>query len=377
MISLRSEHLQATQREFSAALTLPGAVYSDAEIFSLEQQGLYGSQWVCVAHLSALPARGAYVVRQIGRESIAIVRGDDDSLRAFHNVCRHRGSRLLDNASGSGLARITCPYHAWSYQLDGRLLAAPQAGAQLDRPGLCLLQVQLDTHAGLIFVNLDSNAVPLAECLRELPDLSRFKIPALKIGRRLEYDVAANWKLICENYSECYHCPGAHPQLHQLTELIGRNERPMEVGACFNGGPMRLRDGITTMSSSGQRQLPLLPGLSAAERRQVHYYVVYPNLLLSPHPDYVMMHTLWPRGPGRTQVICEWLVTDEALSASAPAYDDVIGFWDRVNREDWVLCERTQLGVSSSGYRPGPYQTAEDCVHMFDRWYADRLAALL
>jgi glycine betaine catabolism A len=377
MISLQLEDLQPTRRDFPTALTLPGVVYADTEIFALEQKRLFASQWVCVAHVSSVPRRGDYLVRQIGHESVAILRGDDGNVRAFHNVCRHRGSRLLDAACGSGLARIVCPYHAWSYQLDGNLLAAPQTDEQLDRSGLGLLPVQLATHAGLIFVNLDNKAAPLATCLKQLPDLSRFRIPELKLGRRLEYDVAANWKLIGENYSECYHCPGAHPQLHKLTQLIGRQEQPMEMGDCFNGGPMRLRDGVTTMSSSGQRQLPLIPGLSAAEQRQVHYYVIYPNLLLSPHPDYLLLHTLWPLAPGRTRVICEWLVTDEALAAPTQAYDDVVGFWDAVNREDWMLCERTQLGVASSGYRPGPYQTSEDCVHMFDRWYADRLAALL
>ena len=128
---------------------------------------------------------------------------------------------------------------------------------------------------------------------------------------------------------------------------------------------------------SGKSSLPTIPGLTLEDCRYVHYYVIYPNILLSPHPDYVLIHTAWPLSPGRTQVICEWLFTKEAVSR--PDFDpsDVVEFWDVTNRQDWALCERTQLGVSSLGYRQGPYQPVEDCVHTFDHWYADKLAALL
>jgi Rieske 2Fe-2S family protein len=240
-----------------------------------------------------------------------------------------------------------------------------------------LVSVPLGVYEGFVFINLDPLARPLARYLAEMPDLARYRMGELRLGHRVEYDVAANWKLICENYSECYHCAGAHPQLARLTETIGREERAQEVGSCFNGGPMRLRDGVETMSNSGRRRLPALPGLSSEQCSYVHYYVVYPNLLLSPHPDYVLTHTLWPIAADRTRVVCEWLVSADAATCESAELSDVTDFWDMTNRQDWQLCERAQLGVGSRGYRQAPYNPLEDCVHTFDRWYADQLAALL
>lgn len=377
MTRLRVEQLDLTRREFSAARTLPGAVYGDRGVFSLEQRSLFSREWICIAHASALRAVGDHLIREVAGESLLLVRGEDGELRVFFNVCRHRGSRLVDGDPGTSLTRIVCPYHAWSYRLDGRLQNAPKMPEDFSKSDHGLVPARFGVRFGLIFVNLDEGAAPLERWLADSPDLSRYQIPDLICGRRVEYEVRANWKLICENYSECYHCPGAHPQLSALTESIQRSERPMEIGACFNGGPMRLRDGVDTMSTSGKRRLPLLSGLSDDDARTVNYYVLYPNLLLSPHPDYVLVHYLSPLAPDRTRVLCEWLVTPAALASSHEDFEDVVGFWDLTNRQDWRLCERAQAGVVSRGYRQGPYQTSEDCVHMFDRWYADRLAAAL
>ncbi len=377
MTELRLDELALTRREFSAARTLPGVVYGDSRVFSLEQRSLFARDWICVAHVGALPAAGDYLVRQVAGESLFLVRGADEEIRVFFNVCRHRGSRLLDEAQGQGLTRIQCPYHAWSYRLDGQLQHAPKMPEAFPKAQHGLVPVRFGIRFGLIFVNLDERAAPLEQWLGDMPDLTRYRMPDLICGRRVEYEVRANWKLICENYSECYHCPGVHPQLNDLTELITRSERPMETGGCFNGGPMRLRDGIDTMSTSGKRRLPQIPGLSEDDARHVHYYVLYPNLLLSPHPDYVLVHFLTPLAPDRTRVSCEWLVPPAALASTSQDFDDVVGFWDLTNRQDWQLCERAQAGVVSRGYRQGPYQTSEDCVHSFDRWYADRLAAEL
>jgi Rieske 2Fe-2S family protein len=140
---------------------------------------------------------------------------------------------------------------------------------------------------------------------------------------------------------------------------------------------MQLKDGVETMSLSGKHSVPVIPGLSADDHRYVYYYVIYPNLLLSPHPDYVLTHTAWPIAADRTRIVCELLFTAEAVAR--PGFDpsDMANFWDVTNRQDWALCERAQLGAGSRGYRAGPYQASEDCVHTFDRWYAERLAALL
>jgi Rieske 2Fe-2S family protein len=371
-----ADELARTRRPFAEARTLPGSVYRTNEVLQLEMRGIFAREWLCAGREADIPQPGDYFLRDVAGNPIIVMRGADGVVRAFYNVCRHRGSKLLEAPSGSGLSRILCPYHAWSYHLDGRLHTAPQMNDTACKDDLGLVSVRTGSWHGFVFLNLDASAPPLERWLGDMPNLTRYRMAELVLGKCIEYDVAANWKLICENYSECYHCPGAHPQLHRLTESIGRNERDMEIGACFNGGPMRLRDGVETMSSSGRRSLPTIPGLTHEDSRYVNYYVVYPNMLLSPHPDYVLVHTLWPQALDRTHVICEWLVSREAAASGADA-SDVVDFWDKTNRQDWILCERAQLGVVTLGYRQGPYQPSEDCVHTFDRWYADRLAALL
>jgi Rieske 2Fe-2S family protein len=368
--------LARTLLPFTEARTLPGAVYTSQDIFRLEQNGLFAHQWLCVGRESDIAAPGDYFLKEIAGNSIVFMRGRDGRIRGFYNVCRHRGSKLLDAPCGTGLSRVLCPYHAWSYNLDGTIQSAPQMGEDFRKEDFPLVAVRLELFHGFIFANLDEQAAPLATYFKELPDLTRFRMGELVRGKRIEYDVAANWKLICENYSECYHCAGAHPQLHRISEPMPRSSRKSETGNCFNGGPMLLREGIDTMSMSGKRALPTIPGLTFEDCRLVHYYVVYPNLLLSPHPDYVLVHTAWPVSPERTHIVCDWLVTEEALANNADA-SDVVEFWDMTNRQDWSLCERAQAGVSSRGFRQGPYQPTEDCVHTFDRWYASHLAQLL
>ena len=369
--------LAPTLRPMPEARTLSASLYTSPEVLKLEQEGLFAKMWLCVGREADIPTPGDYVTHQIGGESVIVMRGGDGAVRAFYNVCRHRGARLLDAACGKGLSRVVCPYHAWTYRLDGTLAQVPRMDEGFERESFGLVPVRLGTWAGFIFLNLEAEAEPLETYLADLPDLARFKMEELRLGKRIEYEVAANWKLIGENYSECYHCPGVHPQLFRISDHIARHERVQEVGACFNGGPMMLRDGYETMSMSGKRTVPIIEGLKPEDHRFVYYYVIYPNLLLSPHPDYVLTHTAWPIAPGRTKIICEFLFTQEALARSDFDPTDMVEFWDVTNRQDWGLCERVQHGAQSRGFRPGPYQPSEDCVHTFDRWYAEHMAALL
>ena len=375
--SALSAALALTRRPFAEARTLPAEAYASETVFRLEQQAIFGKSWVCAGREADIPSPGDFFVQPIASDSVIVVRGADRRVRAFFNVCRHRGSRLVEVPSGNALKRILCPYHAWSYELDGSVQNAPQMGEGFRKGEFSLVPVRLGIHEGFIFLNLDESAPPLERYLADLPDFSRFRMPELRCGRRIEYEVAANWKLVCENYSECYHCAGVHPQLVRISDLIGRGERRQEIGACFNGGPMLMRDGVETMSMSGKSTVPGLPGLSEQDHRYVYYYVVYPNLLLSPHPDYVLTHTAWPLAPNRTRVVCEWLFTQEAMADENFDASDMVEFWDVTNRQDWGLCERVQLAAASRGFRQGPYQATEDCVHTFDCWYADRISPYL
>jgi Rieske 2Fe-2S family protein len=275
---------------------------------------------------------------------------------------------LTDDKSGRFASTIQCPYHAWTYDLKGCLLAAPKmdqvVGFRLEDYPLESAAVELwDGH---IFVNMGKGPVPLAQQLAGLDRRFRpWGMTALRPGPRIVYDVAANWKLIIHNFSECLHCPGVHPALQKLSHYLSGENEPADAG--FLGGRMRLRDGIGTLSLDGQLRRACLPGLPAEECRYVYFYAALPNLLLSLHPDYVMTHTLWPRGVDRTEIVCEWLFHPETLAAPGFDPEDAVAFWDLTNRQDWHVCEQMQLGLTSRAYRPGPYSHREELLLGFDR----------
>jgi Rieske 2Fe-2S family protein len=210
----------------------------------------------------------------------------------------------------------------------------------------------------------DSRDLPDPPDLPDLPDFSAWQMADLRLGRRIVYDVKANWKLIVLNYNECLHCPNLHPALNRLHHYLGaENVAPTEF---YCGGAMGFRDGVDTMSSDGKRRREYLPGLDRTQQRQVAYYTVYPNLFLSLHPDYVMTHTLWPRAHDRTEIVCECLFHPTELARSDAQIDDAVEFWDVTNREDWWIAEQSQAGIQSRVYEPGPYSEREELLWAFD-----------
>jgi Rieske 2Fe-2S family protein len=191
----------------------------------------------------------------------------------------------------------------------------------------------------------------------------------LKVHHRIVYDVRANWKLIVSNYNECLHCPTLHPALNRLTDYLGAENAPPSPN--YVGGSMGFKPGIETMSTDGERRRAYLPGLSAEQRKQVVYYAIFPNLLLSLHPDYMMTHTLWPRAVDRTEVICEFHFHPTELAQPGFVGEDAIYFWDETNKEDWRISELSQLGVSSRSYTPGPYSKREGLLAAWDQVVKD------
>jgi Rieske 2Fe-2S family protein len=356
-------------RSLAEARNLPGFVYHDPGVFAAEQELLFGRRWFCVGRQQELGEPGSFVTVELADESIVLTCDSAGRRHAFYNTCRHRGTRLVEAERGEACQTLVCPYHAWCYGLDGALKAAPgmDVGGAFRAEEHGLARVRLEVWQGWLFVCFDDGAPPLAETLADAPDLGAWGMLDLQRGDRRVYEVAANWKILCENYSECYHCATVHPELHRITHL-GSSRDPVE-GTSYNGGPMDLREGCDTMSSSGRSPRPPLPGLGESERRVVHYYVLYPNLLLSPHPDYVMSHLVVPLSAERSRVICEWHFDPVTVAAEGFDASDAVEFWDRVNRQDWQLCEGVQRGAHSRGNAPGPYQSTEDCVQFFDRWY--------
>ena len=347
--------------------TLPRRFYVDPDQYRLEIERLFVNGWVCAGRADQIPHAGDYFTRSIGDDSVIVTRDSSSEIRALFNVCRHRGTRLCDRPDGHFVERIQCPYHAWTYDLSGRLLAAPHMPNEFCPGDYPLRRAGSATWGGHIFVRLGSE-VPDR---RELPDFAAYRMEDLRLGRRITYDVRANWKLIVLNFNECLHCPTLHPSLSRLHHYLDSdNAAPT---SCYCGGAMGFRPGVETMSVDGKRRRPFLPGLADADRQRVVYYSVYPNFLLSLHPDYMMTHTLWPRAHDRTEIICEWHFQSGEVEKTDFVIDDAVEFWDHTNREDWWIAEQSQQGIQSRAYEPGPYSERESLLWAFDQWIRDSL----
>jgi Rieske 2Fe-2S family protein len=350
------------------ALTLPGEYFTSAAIFAEERKKIFAARWLCVGREEQLRSPGDYFLVEAFGESVIVVRGDAGDVHAFYNVCRHRGSRICEAAEGRFAGTIRCPYHAWTYALDGRLLGAPSSGDLPGfRPGDFPLQhLALERWEGFLFINMADDPVEFGDAWAPLVGrFSRFGLPRLASARTIEYEVKANWKLLFQNYSECYHCGPVHPSLSRVTPpTSGENDL---VEGPFTGGFMVMNAGYESLTLTGRSCGLPVGDLPPEDLRRVYYYAIFPNMLLSLHPDYVMYHTLWPEAPDRTRVNCSWLFHPDTLGDARFDPEDGIRFWDRTNREDWHICERSQLGVSSRAYRPGPYSKRETLPAQFDR----------
>ena len=243
-------------------MSLPARYYIDPDYFRAEREWFFLGMWVYAGRAHEIPNRGDFVLREIAGESIILVRGERGDLAAYYNVCRHRGTRLCERPTGTFALTIQCPYHAWTYDLNGGLVSAPQ----MDRiAGFCeadypLHRVAVDLWDGHVFLNLAEQPGTLAEQLHGLDELFRpWQMDQLRLGKRVVYDVAANWKLIIHNYSECVHCPGVHPALQKLSHYLSGENEPASNG--FLGGRMGLRPGSTHSPSTANLGAPACPGL--------------------------------------------------------------------------------------------------------------------
>jgi Rieske 2Fe-2S family protein len=302
----------------------------------------------------------------MGSEGFLLARDHDGTLRGFFNVCRHRGHELLAPGTRAQARAIRCGYHGWTYNLDGALKVAPRFG---DVPGFepaehGLVPARIEEWRGWVFVNAFGDAPALAEWLGELDELvADYEPERARVGAELGYDVAANWKLVHENYHECYHCPQIHPQLCKVSAPeSGRN---LDYRGYFVGGPMDLMEHAETMSLDGRSPGVFMRRLPEAKRRQLFYYGLLPNFFISLHPDYILTHRLEPRAHDRTFIDCQWLFPPEAFEKEGFSPQYAIDFWDMTNRQDWKALESMQRGISSRGYRPGPLGQREDGIYKF------------
>ena len=354
----------------SGARPLAREYYVSPRIFANEQDVIFSRLWMSAGRSSSLAQPGDYSVRSAAGESLLLVRGRDGGLRAFFNVCRHRGTRLCEAGTGHLGDVVRCPYHGWTYGFDGRLLGAPhmQGVEGFDPDDYGLHAAAVAEYGGFVFVNIAPNPPPFPSWIAPVAErLDRFELGRLQVGHSAAYDVRANWKLLFENYSECLHCPVIHPELTRRVPYQSSANDMVE--GPFLGGYMEIAAANDSVTVSGRSCAPLLTEqLNVEDRRRAYYYSVMPNLLLSIHPDYVNYYLLTPVSADRTLVESEWLFRLDAASATVNT-DDAVAFWDLVNRQDWRIVERSHSGISSSRYEPGPYSPSESLAAAWDREY--------
>jgi Rieske 2Fe-2S family protein len=352
---------------------LPREYFVSADIFERETERIFSRSWVCVGHVSEFLAAPSYKVVQIGSYSIIVSRPASDKIHAFHNVCRHRGARLCSQPQGEiKSGSLTCPYHAWTYDAQGRLIGAPNMAdqAEFNRDDFPLVRVAAALWNGFVMLNLRADEANFVKDYGPLVErVANWTRDELALVATLNYQVRCNWKMLFQNYSECYHCPTVHPALSRLTPY--RSATNDLTSGAFLGGPMELDDGIETLSQNGKLVSRRFTELTEGQQSRVFYYTVFPTMFVTPHPDYVMVHVLSRKERALTDVACHFLVPRSVAVQSKVDLSLATALWDEVNRQDWEMCERTQLGAESPAFRPGPYSTLEPMVYEFDRHYLD------
>jgi glycine betaine catabolism A len=362
--------LRTVESYRQGARTLPGQYYTSPEVFADERERIFRRHWICIGRDATLAAPGDYFLVEIAGESIIVLCDQSRERRAYYNVCRHRGTRLCEAPKGRLSETIQCPYHAWTYALDGRLIGAPHMNEVegFDKKSYPLHGVALAKWGGFLFLNLDPDAVPAERWFAPLHDrFASYNLPRLSTVRRIEYDVRANWKLILQNYNECLHCPTIHPELStKLPYTSGANDL---IDGPFLGGYMEIKPPNESATMTGRAcALPLGP-LAPEDQHRAFYYALFPTMMLSLHPDYAVFYTVWPVSATESRVVCEWMVHPDAPASPRYNIQDAEEFWDRTNRQDWHICEQSHLGISSRVYAPGPYSPRESIPAAWDRMY--------
>jgi Rieske 2Fe-2S family protein len=356
--------LEPALRPFGQSRMLPRDAYVSPRVFAFEQERFFAGSWTCVGREGDLEGTGAQRAARIGGAGVLLARGTDGRVRAFANTCRHRGHELLGVGEQTTRRTVLCPYHAWTYDLDGSLRVAPgfREHGEFRPTEHGLVELPLESWHGFLFVNGSGDAPPFADHVGALDDLvAPYRPERLVPLVSHAYELAANWKVVLENYHECYHCPLIHPELCQVSPPASGDN--FELDGAWVGGTMDLKDHAATMSLDGHSDGVPIPGLDGERLRTVAYLGLFPNLLLSLHPDYVMTHLVEPLAADRCRIVCTWYFPPEA--ADQPGFDPTyaVEFWDRTNRQDWAACESVQRGMASPHFQPGPLAPAEDAVY--------------
>ncbi len=409
----QSQHVANLISSYKQGFSLPGEFYSDELLYRAEMQRIWRKGWLFAGHSCEIPGPGDYFTLNVDGDSLIILRDDDNRINAFWNVCRHRGTELCDQGSGH-LGRIVCPYHQWTYGRDGSLLSCRGMQEDIDKGELGLLFAQVRTTAGLIFVSLAEEPLDFQQADELIETMARPQgLEQAKVAKAVDYEVAANWKLVWENNRECYHCNVNHPQYikanfdhyntddtsprvqAQIDAAVARSEEKCAAAGLaishresgmtvfpnaqrngwFSANRTPLVEGFVSESMDGRQVAPLMgdytdPGVGTLRMRTV------PNLWNHSSCDHAVSTRLLPAGPKRTRVRVTWLVDAAAVEGRDYQLEHIMPFWQLTSEQDWALCEQAQRGVSSSRYVPGPLSTYKEYnVAGFLQWYLNQMTS--
>ncbi|MEX2274415.1 MAG: aromatic ring-hydroxylating dioxygenase subunit alpha [Actinomycetota bacterium] len=369
MLEQQDDRIRYDDRKWTPRPTLGADDYTSDATYDEERERIWWGDWVCLGRSEEVAAAGDYVVRDLAGESVFITRNSDGKARGFYNVCSHRGTKFLDEGCGSVRKAFKCPYHAWTYDLNGKLLGTPnvQEGEHFDRSRYPLHGFAVDEYAGFLWVNLSKEPRPLMEALTDgaesITAFERFQMQDLRIGARIVYEVAANWKIVVENYNECLHCPTVHPELVQVVPLFRFGE-VWDEQTRDDGNWMM--EGATSFTATGQSELPKFPELLPDDYKMYYGSYEFPNLMLNLHPDCVMYYIGYPKGPNHTTVVSEFLFRPETIEGSDFKPEPVVEFWDLISKQDWGIVERAQTGVGSRAFTEGVYPRQDRFLYNFN-----------
>ncbi len=376
---------------------LPQGLYNAPDAFDFDMAAVFGTSWLMAGFECELPKPGSYISQMIGNWPILIVRGRDGEIRAFHNSCRHRGSMLCPPGSGSS-PKIVCPYHKWTYELDGALLSAMRMGDDFDKADHSLRPLQLERVAGAMFVCFAENPPPFDDFAVQLETyLAPHNLNDAKLAFTSTITDYANWKLVMENGRECYHCSTGHPELSRtfpvgmkkhfdvdgdmrvqafLDEMAGAGLATAAIeGDWWQLARFSLNPEVVSISMDGQHSVKKL----MCDRNGGHIgsmrLAVDPHCFVHATADHTFMFSAMPVGPTETHVTGKWLVHKDAVEGVDYTVESLIDLWTRTNLQDKELAENNQLGVNSPAYTPGPYSPdAELLARRFTDWYCDTAA---
>jgi Rieske 2Fe-2S family protein len=372
--------------------TLPQDFYADPDVFAFDVAAIYHQNWIMVGFEAELPECGSYLAFPIGPSPIVVVRGRDGTLRGFYNSCRHRGAQICETGSGTR-SWLTCPYHQWTYDLNGTLANAPRMATDLDREEHGLRPIHVEAVAGSIYVCLAERPPPFDAFRDQLtPLLAPHNLANAKLAYSSTMTMRANWKLVMENARECYHCAGGHPELAVTYPVQGRRAmlsgnaqrftrfRTRMAEAGIDVGPVQgewwhalrfpLNDGAVTLSMDGRPACTKLLCTAAGGDIGTLGWTLEPHCFAHANSDGAFMFSAMPTGPQETVVTSKWMVHKDAVEGVDYNVGALTELWTKTNEQDRNLCEINQRGVNSFGYVPGPYsEDAEESVMRFIDWY--------